>query len=530
MSSPIPLQEHGTSGLSFPWAFEAKEDGSSTNMHMGGDGVAVSERMWINWGDLQEAVVALLGYSWRDVGSAWDHVASYAPGQVVNVAGQPYVCTAFNTDAEPPNDSYWKPGSILRRKLPWQWPCWNQMWVRNITDIHGWRMVGTNQDDDDAPDFSTVGGSPGSLYALNQGPWTEYERALLTIQFWRPPYYVRTDDNILDADGVPQEWLRYVEKKRSAAQQILTREGSQGVWSGSPSNAGVGGYANGLPGTVGQVVGHTKLTCTWYEIPEASILQFAQDAAPNGQATNLTYTSTETVNPITGYVNPGGLVSPITSCVNTPIGGAQAPPTMLLTGCTVGQGNTTVTCSSTAGLHYQGEQAMDGTLYDGDAVTGPGIPTGATIASVLSDTQFVMTLPGYSAGTFDLIVVSDFDVGLRMFGALMGTLRFDHWELRERPLQLPPYLMQIPLFAQNEALSQVQYDVVLHFDLFDPPRVSIAGTNFVVGSARGHNLMPYSGNGKWYPMNFKLGADLSTNPPYLTPFDYADLSDLFMPR
>ena len=173
---------------------------------------------------------------------------------------------------------------------------------------------------------------------------------------------------------------------------------------------------------------------------------------------------------------------------------------------------------------------MDGTLYDGDAVTGPGIPTGATIASVLSDTQFVMTLPGYSAGTFDLIVVSDFDVGLRMFGALMGTLRFDHWELRERPLQLPPYLMQIPLFAQNEALSQVQYDVVLHFDLFDPPRVSIAGTNFVVGSARGHNLMPYSGNGKWYPMNFKLGADLSTNPPYLTPFDYADLSDLFMPR
>lgn len=523
--SPIPLQIHGSSGLQFPWAFEAKEDGSSMNASFGGDGVAWSEVLWIEWGDLQECLQALVGYSYREIGLPWGLTVSYIPGNVVNVAGQPYICIADSLGNEPPNAAYWAWGSVLRRKLPWQHPYMNQLWVKNIADVHGWRMVGTNQDDEDDDFSTTVAGSPGNLYALNQGPWTEYERAKINVQFWRPPYYVRTDDAVTDDFGFQQEWLRYTQKRYEDNQQILNREASQLQWAG-------GGTQPGLPGGVGQVVTHTKLTCTWYEIPEACIFQYAQDATPNGQATNLTYTQTTGINPITGYELLGGSVNPIASCVNLPVGGAaDNSVTIVLSTVTTVQGSAEVTVTgTTAGITGQGTLLADGTSYDGDAVSGDGIATGSTVLSVPDSTHLILSLPAELSGTGQIIVVTDADIGLRFFGQRMGTLRFDYKELRERPLQLPPYLMQIPAFADNEALSQVQYDVILHFDVFDPQRPPNGAGVLKSGSARGHNLMPYAATGLWYPVHFNVDTDNSTVGPFPTPHMYADLSDLFVPR
>lgn len=451
MAMPLPLQIHGSSGLSFPWAFEQR-----FNLSMGGDGVAWSEVMQINWRDLETAMKELLGYSWRD--------------------------TSVN-----------RYGNLrLRRSLPWQHPYWNQMWVKGVRDFEGIRLMGTGTAD---VEFYLPGGGPGDGTPLNLGPWTNYDRVRFTVQFWRPNYYVRSDESIQDADGFQQEWLRYVEKDWSENIQILNREGSQFVWSG--------GWTGNLPGTVGQAVTHQKVTRTWYEVPEAGLFQTSQDSTPNGQADNLLYSTLQVVNPLTGYVYATGY--PLPMSVNVPIGGGIIGP---LT-CNTTSGLTTVTTATTAALNV------------GDFVTGAGIKTNTSILTVDSGTQFTMTRTATATAAASLTFVSDYDSADRLFGCHMGTLRFDFAELRPRPLQLPPYLMQIPTFSGNQPISQQQYDVMMHFDIFDPPRGAQAYY------ARGHNLMPWSGNGLWYPINSQNGNDGTTNRPYLTPHPYADLSRLF---
>ena len=117
----------------------------------------------------------------------------------------------------------------------------------------------------------------------------------------------------------------------------------------------------------------------------------------------------------------------------------------------------------------------------------------------------------------------DTDGPNRFFGCKMGTLRYEGAQIVTRPLQLPPALMDIPAVAGSEALSQVQYDVIFHFDFFDPPTPAGA-TNF------GHNLSPYSGNGMYYPLQSKkLVIDNNNLTPgkATTLFHYADFSDLF---
>ncbi len=122
---------------------------------------------------------------------------------------------------------------------------------------------------------------------------------------------------------------------------------------------------------------------------------------------------------------------------------------------------------------------------------------------------------------------------LRFLGAPMGTLLYKAVKITPTPLQLPPALMQIPIIANNTALSQVQYDIEFFFDYFDPVRDStIYNSDAVTASGarlrdaiRGHNLMPWSGNGRWYAVNAKVVVDGGLFKA--TPFDYADFSDLF---
>src|SRR6202044_235201 len=307
-SPNIELQIHPVSGLSFPWAFDG-----SMNLSAGGDGVAWSEVMQINWEDLETALQQLLGYSYR--------VDDLTSG--VGVAQ-------------------------IKRKLPWQHPYFNQLWVKNVAEVRGLGPPRANSFETD--DFNPTGMGVGSGTPLNMGPWSDYDRARITIQFWRPPYFVRSDIDIQDDNGVQQEWLRYVSKAWSQSQQILSRESAQMVWCDGTSNA------NGLPGGLGQVVSHQKLTRTWYEVPEACLFGTAQDTTPNGQLYPLSYTRTDSYNPVTGYFYAGGPntyttgQNPINATVNLPIGNGSST----LASCQTQSGNPQVTVISTAGLFPQG--------------------------------------------------------------------------------------------------------------------------------------------------------------------------------
>jgi hypothetical protein len=83
--------------------------------------------------------------------------------------------------------------------------------------------------------------------------------------------------------------------------------------------------------------------------------------------------------------------------------------------------------------------------------------------------------------------------------------------------------MRIFSNAGGEPVSQVQYDVRFHFQMFDPPP-GAAEPN------RGHNLMPFAGDNQWYAVQSAVGMDGSSPAAAnqaATPYHYADFSDLF---
>lgn len=445
MASPLPLYIQTLSGLDFPWAFFNPDGTSTSTSHLGPDGVTTVEVMQIYWSDLLAACQQLLGYSYRDTTAMTPAVGAY-PG-----------------------------GPWLRRKLPWQHPYFNQLYVKGISSVKGLRMTGTNDDAANAFNTSVRAANVGIDAPANIGPWTEYERALLTIEFWRPPYYVRSDRDILDNSGSPQEWLRFVDKTWEVQTQMLSQEGCQYNWapgqsSVGPPASGPGSTSPGPPGAVGRPITHQKLKKTWYQVPEACIFAplTAEPAPLNGDPYNLLYMQTTTTNPVTGYViapsytvgNAAYHSYPILGCVNSPSDGS---------------------CNDT-------------------------------------------------------------DEAKRFFGCPMGTLRLDGVEIRPRELQLPPYLMQIPNFSGNEAISQQQYDVTFYFDKFDPMRSSLvaesttvvawalaanpAATFPTISSAyRGHNIFPWAGDGMFYAIMSQNNVQGTTSKA--SPFQYAVFQDMF---
>lgn len=88
-----------------------------------------------------------------------------------------------------------------------------------------------------------------------------------------------------------------------------------------------------------------------------------------------------------------------------------------------------------------------------------------------------------------------------------GTLLMEPADITPQPLQLPPELMQ--LFSEG---VQLQCNVTFNFDYFDPP----LGTG---ATTRGHNTMPWSGDGKWYKVTSQIGN--------YTPFVTKDFYSLF---
>lgn len=434
-SSPFPqLQIQPLSGLSFPWAeYHPDPSVGSFAATLGSDGVTLGMKMLIFWEDLNTACRELLGYSWRDPSPP-------------TPAGTPF----------------------LRRHIPWQHPYWNQLYVKRIAEVRGLTQQGKNSVDPE-DSFNPSAAAVGAGYIVNLGPWTEYFLAELTIQFWRPPYYIRSDADILDANGNPQEWLRYVSKTWAMSLNMLSRENSSFMWlpgQKPPKSSKL------FPGSVGQTVTHNQIARTWYQIPEQALFASLVDATPNGLPNHMLYTQTPTENPLSLFDQAAGTSTTM-------------PSSSVLAGA--------------VGYTYPAGSPLGGCVnaaIGGQAVDNAGNWVDLTIAS-------------------------------RFFGCYTGTLRFDGVTFTPQPLQLPAYLMQIPTFAGNEAISQTQYDVTFHFDLFDPP----PGGNPAYGTpVKGHNLFPFSGNGLWYPLLSQNDIDNgtgTTSGPKLTPFMYADFTDLF---
>lgn len=219
--------------------------------------------------------------------------------------------------------------------------------------------------------------------------------------------------------------------------------------------------ASPFPGTVGQKIMRYGLKRKWYQIPEAGVFELELSVQPNAQL----------------LAQPNGV------------------PTNL-------SYTQTATTNPITGITYLAASPIGGCVNS---------PIGGGITDTAS---------------------------LRFFGFPMGTLLYKSVSILPRDLQLPPALMQIPSVAGNVALSQVQYDVEFGFDFFDPVRdttirnsattlpVPPNGSGALVSQAyRGHNLMPWAGNGRWYAVNSLAKVDGSLL--FATPFDYADFSDLF---
>lgn len=481
MASPFPvLRVYPQSHLTFPWAELNPYVEGTSDAHFGPEGAGVAMIMLIYWRDLETAVQQLVGHSWRDKSSLT------------------------------PDGRYW-----LRRVLPWQHPYWNHMWVKAITSVKGIRMQGTNFSNPGDNFQIGIGGGVGQGQPQVMGPWSEYQLAKLTIQFWRPPYAIRSDTDVLDAAGNPQEWLRYTDKHWSSSTQMLSREAGQFQWASA-----TGALVNHkFHGTVGQKLSRQRVSRTWYQIPEAAIFEQLVDSTPNGIPFNLLYSRTSVTNPITGLVYPIG--SNMTGSLNVPKGGGKTTVSGTIT-----SGNKTITGLANDPRVFLGITGgvptgiAIGCFIDGKPATG--IPVGTCVASVDNATTVTMTQAATATDTADIIFISDATAASRFFGCFMGTLLYENFTLDVQPLQLPAYLMDLPQFANNESISQVQYDVTFHFELFDPD------TGYGEYH-RGHNLYPYSGNGLWYPARSALddSSPPAANGPFATPFAYADFSDLF---
>ena len=471
MSHPFPqLLVWPNSGLTIPWSETLGKVEGTFDASFGPEGVGLGMVIYVYWANLADALKQILGYSWRDttnnpeLSGTVTGASNAAPIQITSnahglVTGNTVLITGvigpgggmpgnlaangsftitrvdannFTLDGSVGNGTYgsggeWRTtGSVLRRVLPFQHPRFNQLWAKAVTRVVGITSQGRSL-------AVAPGGGAGQPEQV-ASPRSEFFLAALTVQFWRPPYNVRTDSAVFSAVLNKQcEWFRYVSREWEVETQMLSREGQTFEWH---NNVGAGG----LPGSVGQKVSHSRVKRTWYQIPEAALFQRVAVGGslgnPDGAPINILYTQTKSTNPVTGYIQYAG--APLPGCVNTQIGGL--------------------------GL--------------------------------------------------------DLDPTRRLWGARLGTLMFENPRFIERPLHLPPELMQIGIFGANEPIAQKQYDVELHFDLFDPPRGYLE-------SLRGHNLMPWTGDALWYSVQSQKEV-LESNPSKkTTPFQYADLTDIF---
>ncbi len=106
-----------------------------------------------------------------------------------------------------------------------------------------------------------------------------------------------------------------------------------------------------------------------------------------------------------------------------------------------------------------------------------------------------------------------------LFGQAAGTMLLQAIQIIPQPLPLPSYLMNLGNNPET-SFSQLQLDLVFHWEYFSPPR----GTNTNNTNIPGHNWYPYSGDGLWYPVRF---GNTATATPIYRPFVSMDHNELF---
>jgi len=209
MAAAFPeLRIWSNSGLTFPWVFATGPTGSISDANLGHGGCAAAEVMLIYFDDLADAAQQLIGYSWRD------------------------------TSTTP---------STLRRIIPFKHPFYTQLYCTRIVKVEGLQ--------------------PDGVFDDTFGPYETYTLMRLTLQFSRPNYALLADNQILDMDGNPQEWLRYTDRYWYPDVQLYYRESTTFVYTeGTPSSP-----QQPVPSSVGLPIAKLELTRRWYQLPENAV-------------------------------------------------------------------------------------------------------------------------------------------------------------------------------------------------------------------------------------------------------------------
>lgn len=461
---PLTFQVWPGSGLTFGWRFVAGSTWPG-DLSLGFEGGSVlTEQMEIQFADLVNPAVnvpgQLLGWSER------------VPSTQLGTIGL----------GQPP------PQSQLNRHLPFQHPLYPELWCTRITRVEERQSQGY--------DLNVI--IPRSFE--NSAPYGKYTLARLTLMFTRPPYAIVSDSDMdlshTDAlTGSRQEWLRYTDRFWSVNTQILGREQQQYQFAeGRPSQLGTppGSKPAPFPSAFGKPVSHQKLKRTWYQVPEAGVY----DA--NGYPANLF--DGFLTRYIVGAANNGsGFVRLSLSGTN----GGPAGPGGIPYGLTK-YSRLTITGTGSYG-------SMVG--YDGYWSVGAVNPGAGTVD--LLDAKYN---PAVSTGTVRTDPLVGTVNNTQFLGVNAGALLFETAEVTPRPLQMPASLMGI----FNETV-QLQYDVTLHFDRFDPA----LGGGDPPPTTRGHNTAPWPGDGgNFYLVTSQTPPDGQRSYTY-TPFGWTYLPFLW---
>lgn len=472
MSHPKPdLQIYPRSGLSFPWAEDQTGHGKGTgSMHLGPDGVGLGMSMFIYWEDLEDACTQLLGYSYRDT----------SVGGVVTGA----------TNANP---------VVITTQQPHGLATGQRVQVEAVTGNTaangGWIVTVLT-----ATTFSIPPQGNGA-YA-GGGNW--YIARMRRAVPWQHPYW---NQSVVKALTQVQGWVLQGTSELAPA----------------PFPVHGGGQADYINSGPWSEFYMAQITISFWR-PPYYVLSDSRITDGNGIQQEWLR-----------YVDKGWEASTqMLSRENATFSwiGDLGIPQRSFQG-SVGQA---ITHHKVSKRWYQLPEAC---CFQ----TVNSRPDGLPLNFTYTQTRTTNPITGYIyqpgspiGGTVNSPIgggVSDSNTSNRMWGQYMGTMCYHGVTFEARPLQLPPYLMAIPQIAGNEALSQVQYDAILHYDIFDPPRsaalmnnvTALASGAITNQAARGHNLMPYSADGQWYPVqttNAVIGTATKA-----TPFHYADPSDPF---
>lgn len=160
--NPLRDQPAGANTLSFPWTEYISKSGWTGDAAFRPGDARVVMNIIIHFSDLLKAVKEILGYGKKNDG-------------------------------------------LIDRKLPWRHPLFTWMYANSILKVQGIQWQSRE---------------PGSGY----GPYSGYGYALISVQFWTPPYKIK------DNASTTKEQERFVERMLTHASDSINIEKGQIIW------------------------------------------------------------------------------------------------------------------------------------------------------------------------------------------------------------------------------------------------------------------------------------------------------------